>query len=104
MPADNPSPEEEGEYEERQNQHGTAKDISGRLGLPSYFEEHEEDGDMFLDGYVYAPPAMAVEALKALKDAGVEVDIIDVEIDNQKAARRLAKTLGALDWAREINV
>lgn len=102
MPAEDPSPEEEELYERRRWEHSKAKEIANQLDLPSYFEEHEEDGDTFLDGYVYAPPERAVEALKALKDAGVEVDIIDVDVEDPKAAKKISKALDGLEWAREI--
>lgn len=102
MPADNPSPEEEAEYEERKNQHNIARLITKQMGLPSFFEEHEEDGDMFLDGYVYAPPGRAVEVLKAFQKAGVEVDIVDVLVPDVKAMKRLVKELNELHWARQV--
>jgi hypothetical protein len=37
-----------------------------------------------------------------LKDAGVEVDIVDVLVRDPKATKRLAKELDSLEWARTI--
>jgi len=86
-------------YDERLAEHARAAKVAHRLGVRSYFEEHEEDGVGYLDGYVYAPPQRAVEVLKALKKAEVEVDIVDVPDDQD-----LIDALEAVDWAREINV
>jgi len=96
------SPEDEARFEETSQNHAMAKKIAYRMGFESYFEEHIEDKTIFLDGYVYAPLDRAVEALKALKDAGVEVDIADVYA---KGGRKetIRKSLEKLDWLREIN-
>lgn len=69
------------------------------MRVRSYFEEHIKHGVWYLDGYVYASPKRAVDVLKALKDAEVEVDIADVPDD-----RSLIAAIEAVDWARQMRV
>jgi hypothetical protein len=86
----NAGPDEKTLYQESHAQHDAAKQIADAMKVDSFFEESQQDGVWHLDGYVYAPPAKAVEILQALKERGVVVDIADIPSNHPDLIRKLS--------------
>ena len=75
--------------ESRKKMYTRAKKVADRFGTQSFFDEHEEHGHRYVDGYVYPCTDNIEDVLNALDKAKVDFDNIDLP----KSARKLAKKL-----------
>ena len=68
-----------------------AQKVADHFRVETYFDEHEEHGTVFKDGYIY-PTACNIETvLDALEAKGVEFDNIDLptELEGSELSKRL---------------
>lgn len=62
----------------RKEMYRRAQNVADQFDMETYFDEHEEHGDRFVDGYVYPCSDNLLEVLRTLDKSRVEYDNIDI--------------------------
>ena len=88
----------------RKNMYDRAKEVADRYNTDTYFDEIEEHGVTYVDGYVYPCSKDLLKILDELDKAKVEYDNIDIpdKLDGSALHKKLLKKFG-LHRGVEIN-